>query len=324
MPKKNVFDNDLVESLAVQFKRTGDIKTYQKICEGSNNLIDAIIRSNKYHQQVPFDDLKNNLFLQLHKWILGWSPGKGKLYTYFTSCTKHGCKTYLAKESALHKRLAYTDVCLEAFEKDPTFIEGNDRFIEVLKSALEEIYLRWSEPYVREIIKYCVGTIIRKHGDRRQQILRTIVLAWDVSHDTAKFLLDWSHGAVRQALLDHYAVPLGGVDILRVSEKYSFIPDLVNVLGLEKAKKLLHIFAGISIRFPTMKQLRKQMNMATVYEELSEDNTPDKVYELSKRYRMSPAKVEEAFDLVAENIRQGLLEDYPLYAKEEEMPYMEF
>lgn len=322
--KKQVFDNDKVEALALQYKRNRDTVTYQKICAESNNLMDAIIRSKRYDRKVPFGDLKNHLFLQIENWILKWVPGAGKIYTYFTTCIRNGCLSYLSKERLFTERFAVTDVPLDTIGEGQTHTPKFESDVrEVLEKVLEDINCRWQEPVIREVVRYLVSCVLRNRGDRRPQILRTVVLGWPVQIETAKFLLDWTHGAVRMALLEHFHQPLGEIDVYRAAQKFGFLPDLINTVGINATKQMMNVFAGTSIRFPSLQQVRRWHEAVRIFEEMSEDPSPENIKRLAKRYRRSPAKVQEAFDMVAENLQAGVLEDFPLYTDASQFPKLD-
>lgn len=500
--KQNVFDNDVVETLAFQYRKDGDFTSYRKICEESSNLMDAIIRTNKFDRQVPFEDIKNSLYLQIENWIRKWKPEDGKLYTYFSACScghhrlmtdqgvktiqeivenkldvsvlsydtdkkafcynkvtdwskipssrdewrrvsvkspdgkyvrllftgnhefytgddewvklddsddntshrmyhedltdcgkqevlsvcdteirslaeeprlniqlqdyilgpegdwkqvqytpdlnwkyditventhcyfvegvlvhnciRNGCLSIVGKESLFNQRFAVTDVPLETIMEgyDAPSSDISDVLVETLQKVASEIYCRWEEPVIQEVLRYMVACVLKGRGDRRQAIIETSILGWDINQDTARFLLDWSHGAVRAALLDHYNQPLGTVDVVRAAQKFSLIPDVIDAVGLDNAVKLMNIFAGISIRFPSVQQVRKWQEAVAIYTSLSEDSSQENVKRLGKKYRKSPAKIQEAFENIVTNIKAGVLEDVELYPTVDSLPKM--
>lgn len=313
--KPLIFENDEVTPLAIQFKQTKDVITYKKICEGSNNLMDSIIRGNKFHVQAPFDDIKNHLFLQVENWLEKWSPDKGKLYTYFSTCIKHACLSYVTKENLLRTRFVYSgdlpmlDALCETHAQ-PAFTQ---ELRQSLGDALRSIEIRWNEPVIKEIVRYLVECIVQNRTDRRKEILNTITLGYPVTMDTAKFLLDWSTGAVRACLLQKYDQPLGEIDIIRASEKFDRMADIVGLIGIKPAKLLMATFAGQTIRFPSQTQLRRHTVYKKVYDGLNADPTPEQVQALAREHRTTADKIEEYYDKLHRNAQAGLLDDVPLF-----------
>lgn len=313
--KKVIFDNEAVEALAVQFKATGDVVTYRDICRESGNLMDAIIRGNKFDRQVPFDDIKNSLFLQMENWVMKWIPENGKLYTYFSACIRNGCLSVVAKEALFNQRFSVTDIPLDVLidQEARTSSEISSGLVEVLRQAAKDIYCRWSEPVVQEVLRYMVSCVLRGRGDRRPHILKTVGLGWPISLETARFLLDWSHGAVRMALLEHFHQPMGEIDMFRAAQRFSLIPDIIDAIGIEPTKKLMHIFAGTTVRFPSVQQVRKSRESMVVYEAMLANPTPETLKALGRKFRKSPAKIQEMYERVSVNVGSGVLEDTELF-----------
>jgi len=240
------------------------------------------------------------------------------------NCIRNGCLSIVGKESLFNQRFAVTDVPLETIMEgyDAPSSDISDVLVETLQKVASEIYCRWEEPVIQEVLRYMVSCVLKGRGDRRQAIIETSILGWDINQDTARFLLDWSHGAVRASLLDHYNQPLGTVDVVRAAQKFSLIPDVINAVGLDNTVKLMNVFAGISIRFPSVQQVRKWQEAVSIYTSLSEDSSQENVKRLGKKYRKSPAKIQEAFENIVTNIKAGVLEDVELYPTVESLPKM--
>jgi hypothetical protein len=239
-------------------------------------------------------------------------------------CIKHACLSYITKEKQLHSRIMFEHVHqtpLDAF-KGMSYTPNFD--FELRQSMLESVRaleVRWNEPVVREIIKYMVGSVMSNRATpRRQQIVSTTTLAYPVDIDTAKFLLDWTMAAVRACLLEQYNQPLGEIDMLRAAEKFSFIPDVINVIGLDATKRLMTVFAGMSLRFPSHTQARKISTARAIFEAIEKEPGSETVERLAGRLRMSREKVEETYASVAGNISDGVLQDSPLYRADDTQP----
>ncbi len=313
--KQKIFNNEIVTELAIQFKQTGDLTTYRRVCEGSNDLMDSIIRSNKFHLQAPFDDIKNFLFLQLENWLAKWSPEKGKIYSYFSTCIKHAAISFVSKESLYRQRFMLTDLSMEAVSGACVMPVYTAELRQVLIDGLKDLTVRWREPVIQNAIRYMVCCVVNNQMEKRQEILRTAMLAFPIDINTAKFLLDWTQAAVRAALLEHYDQPLGEIDIIRASERFSLLPDIISLVGLINAKKLMVVFAGTTIRFPSQTQLRRHTMLKKIHRSLSQDPTPDNVQQLSRESRTTPEKVEYLYENLNENVQAGLIDDLPLYGE---------
>jgi hypothetical protein len=319
MNKRIIFENEFVEALIIQWKRNKDFNTYKRICGESIHLIDSIIRGSKFSLQVPFLDLRNWLFLQFERWIDKWVPGDGKIYTYMSFCIKNGCMSYVSKEKLLRQRYVYTDVPLESISESVSYesdfgFDLNDR----MREQLSGILVRWHEPHVREAIKYMMYAILRNRGySRRKQILRTACEAYSIDIDTAKFMLDWTHGAVRNAFLEHYNNPLSFKDLLAASTRFSFIWDMLKVLGYEETKKLCCLFAGNSIKFPPASQLIKLAKVAAISTEAYAKGVEE--VEIARKFSMDGDKLYSTLDDILGS-GTGIFEERRLYDSKVEVP----
>ena len=89
--------------------------------------------------------------------------------------------------------------------------------------------------------------------------------------------------------------------VLLDSAANTLIPELYEVVGHDKETliKLLEIFAGVTIKFPSVDVLKNAVRDATVFVELerSTDAGSD-VKTLAKRYKIKSARVLEIYDHV--------------------------
>lgn len=60
------------------------------------------------------------------------------------------------------------------------------------------------------------------------------------------------------------------------SEKYSFLPELLDEVGEEAMYKLLNVFAGTKIEFPSVSKLERYAREITIYQRLNEVNSSKK------------------------------------------------
>lgn len=319
-----VFENDYVESLCLQYKRDRDFGTYHRICQYTKNLMDSIILGSKFNRHVSFHDLCSHLFLQLERWIDKWTPGNGTLYSYCSTCIKHGCISYVTREAQLRQRQVLTgDIPLETIGASYTMdFSGEKDLAERIRSG---IHIRWNDPEIREAIKYVTEEILLNGGVRQRKImLRTMECAFDLGMHTeaslgrqepvevAKFIIDWTQTAVRQVWLDHHTPPITAFDIARIQSRFSFLPDLVNCIGIENAAKAMSVFSGVSIRFPTTAGWEKTKQLANAYDAYLREPDPHTVTYWSKKLKIGEERLASIFQSWASNAQTGVLEDVVL------------
>lgn len=308
LSKRIIFENDHVEALCILYKRDEDFKTMHEIARQLSSLIDSIIRGSKYANASSFHDLRNGLYQQMPRWVIKWIPGAGKFYTYATRCIQHGCLSYINRESSYRGRFINTDAPFEVL--NPEASTYSSRFdtaddLAFLKK-IADIPCRWHEPHVSEVCRYYVKAIMRNRASaRRKQLIETAIEAYQLDQDEAKFLLDWASGSVRAIFLERYSNSVSPLDLILASEKYSHLPDLLQHLGFPTLKKLLAIFAGCTVRFPSLASISKVAKAS----ELAKSS-------VDTRVMLKDPKFDAAFKLVErslQNISGGVLEDADLY-----------
>jgi hypothetical protein len=314
--KKLIFDNPYVTGLVIEWKKNRDLHTYTKIVEASNNLMDSIIRKRKFHLSAPFDDIKGFIYLQFANWLDKFDPTKQTtLYTYISACSRNAAIAYVKKEQNLRDRIKYTDVPMEAF--NTSYSENFDTETRgMIMDAVREIQCRWKEPQVREAIRYVIRTIVASRTDKKPVVLRCLQIGFDIDAETCKFLYEWSQAALRVAVLEHYDQPMGQIDLLRSQEKFSFLPDIVNLIGMPNTVKLMNAFPGQTIKFPSQTQVHRVTGPSSflgVNEDIDDDPTPDNIERIAKRLGTSPRAIEEYYDRTTTNVIDGVLEDHPVY-----------
>ena len=335
-PKKyTVMDNEYVTQLCREYQENDSVETFQKICDATSNLMDSVIRVHKFHMCAPFQDIKNSMYASMRNWIrnVRTTPGSPKAFSYLGSCVRNAALAYVTKEKQHYQRTMYEcthQTPLDAFE-NTSYVENFDHELrEGLREALRSIEIRWSSNAIKECIQYFVETIMQgKAQPRRQFVLKTACMAFGDIEDgryrqmhinQAKFLLDWSQGSVRAAVLDLYEQPMGEIDCIRASERFSFIPDIINIVGMANAKKLMHILAGVTVKFPSHQQLRGKDMTKDVVDDLADDPTPENVQRLSTKHHTSADTILKTHERVCQNIQAGVLIDRPLWPEDSEEP----
>lgn len=333
--KHTVFDNEYVTQLCVEFQSSESVEVYQKICDASSDLIDSVIRVHKFHLCAPFQDIKNSMYSSFRNWIrnIKTTPGSPKAFSYLSSCIRNSALAYVTKEKQHYQRTMYENTHqtpLDAFE-NTSYNENFDHELrEGLREALQNIEIRWADPVIRECTQYFVETIMQgKAQPRRQFVLKTASMAYGAVEDgkyvpmcldQAKFLLDWAHGAVRAAVLDLYDQPMGPIDCIRASEHFSYLPDIINLIGMSNAQKLMNMMAGITVKFPSLQQIKKFDMVRDVIESIEDDPSPENVHRLAVRHHTSSDSILKMHERICKNLQAGVVTDYPLWPEDSDEP----
>jgi len=320
-----VFENDYLETLAITFKRDRDFGTYYRICRFTKNLMDSIILGSRFNRTVPHHDLCSHLFLQMERWLDKWIPGNGSLYSYVSTCCKHGCISLVTKESTLRQRnLLMGDSPPEVtgahYEMD---FSGEGDMVDRMRASVS---MRWHDPVIKEAVQYVLEEILSNGGIRqRKNMIRTMEYAFDLgvhsepslgkneAVEVAKFLIDWTVAMVRAEWLERHASPVSSEDVLRLQSRYGYLPDVVGLIGVENATKLMVAFAGVGIRFPTASAFDRMKSVGKAYDEWLADPGPHTVSRWAKKLRMPEDKLFDLLTSWARNAQAGVQEDVSVY-----------
>lgn len=96
--------------------------------------------------------------------------------------------------------------------------------------------------------------------------------------------------------------------LLLLTDKYNFLPELLDVVGREKMMELLQLFAGITIKFPTIQEIERYSKEVTIF---------FRVHRSTKEQRASVVKdladyylvTEDAINLVYNKVKHLVEED---------------
>lgn len=321
--KRLVFENDFTEGLVVRWKRTRDFGTYHQICKYTKNLMDSIVIGSKFSRNAPLQDILGNMFLSMERWLDRWVPGKGTLYSYLSTCIKHACISFVTKEVGLRQRQVLVgDTPMESL--GATYVMDFDDAPDLVTSITSDLECRWSDPEIRDAIRYVADEILRNGGVKhRKAVLQTMSLAFDLGAytdaghtnemiDVARFIVDWTHAAIRKAWLDHHSPPIRQYDVARLATRFSFLPDLIEVVGLESATRLMSVFAGMSVRFPTQSSWQRTRAIGEAYEAYLADPSPEVISYWAKQVKVPVDRMASILEAWAANAQAGVLNDIPV------------
>ncbi len=97
--------------------------------------------------------------------------------------------------------------------------------------------------------------------------------------------------------------------LLLYSGKYNYLPDLYDAVGKEETIKLLDIFAGVKVEFPSVEDLKKFAAEVDVYmrmKKASVKRRPSLVKDLADEYITSEDTIRNTYSRAAKVIEGDL------------------
>lgn len=97
--------------------------------------------------------------------------------------------------------------------------------------------------------------------------------------------------------------------LLLKSGKYSFLPELLDVVGEDKMMELLELFAGVKFQFPSMDELKKHAKEVTVFFRVHKARPAHRgkvVKELAEEYFITDDMINIIYKKMAKLVQQDL------------------
>ena len=97
--------------------------------------------------------------------------------------------------------------------------------------------------------------------------------------------------------------------LLLYSGKYDFLPDLYDTIGEEMTLKLLDVFAGSKIRFPSSEELKRLISEVRIYMRLKaaqKKHQPAIVRDIADELIITEATVRNIYSRVAKIVEKDL------------------
>ncbi len=315
MPKRNpqqaegehIFPASQLTPLAIQWKQLSSAGRHkeamlvlEQIVEGSTAMFERLAQFEDFHYTVNLSVLVSAAQEKVIKWLLKWQPKKGRLFTWFSKCSKNAFRSELVKENQYRKRYHVTSDNLEKFYgAEDHEIDKNDMAEEV-KGKLDELTCRWGDPQEIGAIRFLTLCIIDDDHDK-QAAIRSASYAYGISFELAKFFYNWSIVNLRHAFYEKVYVPFTEHDLLMASESYTFWPEVVNIVGIEKAKELSALLGGQRLKIPSLQSIAKLRENYRLARDIERsDLDPDAVAEVARKHKKTARAAQEVYNEMVE------------------------
>ncbi len=278
--------------------------------EGYQNTVDLPILIQAAREKVP-------------RWLIHCDVKRlheGKLFSWFSTCAKNAFRSEVAKQRQHSNRYHATSDSLEKFVgSEDHAVDMHDVADEVAR-RVQDISVRWGDPHELGAVRFIVDCIT---DNERQPANKTAItdgarFAYGLSEEIAKFFYQWALFAVRDALYDKVRAPFTKQDVLRNKESYTFIPDVIDIVGWDRFCELVIKLGGQRIKLPTVQSLARDHDDYLTREELDKtDLTPEAFEGVAKRRGKTTKNANEIYEQMSEYVGAHRSGEHPLYQEGE-------
>ena len=248
------FNEKVICDFILEYKHNRDILIWKKIVDEVMPLIDTIIRDNNFHQFEEIDALRAECAVKLSKVLLNHDPAQGRCFTHFSVSFKNFLISYVqkVKNKAKHETDGESYVLERVGGK--TYVRKD--IIENFKARLHEAVFGFLVPNQMDALRYLVNFfLVEGFGTSKSKLCYTLVSAFNLTPDRGYVLYDFALIMMRSVLCEYYLPHHSDVEILRLSRRWSILPEIAQVTGIESFTKLANLFGGVTAPFPLRKIL---------------------------------------------------------------------
>jgi hypothetical protein len=250
------FNEQVVCDLMLEYKHYRDILIWKKIVEEAMPLIDTIIRDHNFLQFEEIDALRAECAVKLSKVLLNHDPGQGRCFTHFSISFKNFLISYVQKVK--NKAKLETDGESDVLERveGKTYVRKD--VIENFKTRLYETVFGFLAPNQTDALMYLVNFFLAEgFGTSKSKLCYTVVSAFNPTPERGYVLYDFALIMMRSVLYEYYLPHHSDVEILRLSRRWSILPEIAQLTGIETFTKLANLFGGVTVTFPTPKDIAR-------------------------------------------------------------------
>ena len=171
-----------------------------------------------------------------------------------------------------------------------------------MRSRLDDLTCRWGDPQEIGSIRFLTLCIIDDDHDK-QAAIRSAAYAYGISFDLSKFFYNWAIVNLRHAFYEKVYIPFTEYDLMLAAESYTFWPEIVNIVGTEKAKEISAKLGSQRIKIPSLQYFAKLRENHLLARDVEQsDLDPDAVAEVARKHKKTPRTAQEVFTEMVEQI----------------------
>ncbi len=319
--KEHIFEASRLTPLAVRWKecvKNGEdeeaMELLNEIIKGSTLMFQMFAQHEGYHNTVDLDRLVSAAQNKVVRWLDGWDPKKGKLFSWFGKCAKNAFRSEVIRESELRKRMHSTGDNLEKYHGTEDHGAMTQEKITELNLLFSSMTSRWGSKQEIGCIKFIVESIVADETIKKTIVIRSAGYAWGVSPELAKFFYSWVLVELRKMYYRRIRVPFSEQDLFRQAHAYTHLVDLLEIVTWDQMKQIIAVMGGSRLKIPTLAQIKKLTDDYYLSCEIEEsDLDPSSVERIGKKYGKSQRSAQDIFNDMSETLSSDVSGEYSLY-----------
>jgi hypothetical protein len=269
-PDRMFFHEETVRNLILEYQREPTPQTWQGIVVACLPLIESLIRGHNFQLYEDKDVLKNECIIKLFKTIRHFNPDRGRAFSVLSVAFTRFLFSYVQNVRLRSKRLSLVqDEILEGYESAG---QVRAHLPEELKTKIQGIRTRFKTKPERAAARFLINYfLLEGFSQPRKLVLDTVKRQFDLSLERAGALYDYTLVSLRSVLHEYYTPLYSAQEMLRLCYRSSVLPEIHALIGEKSFAKLMDVFAGLTVTFPSKAGLEKLRKSREFLNSLSDE-----------------------------------------------------
>jgi hypothetical protein len=235
------------------------------------------------------------------------------------NCAKNAFRSELVKVNQYRKRYHVTSDNLERFYgAEDHEVDKHDVALE-LNNRLAELTCRWGDPQEIGAIKFLTLCVVDDEHDKQNSI-RSAAYAYGISFELSKFFYNWTIVNLRHAFYEKVYIPFTEYDLMLAAESYTFWPELVNIVGVDKAKEISAKLGSQRIKIPSLQYFAKLRDNDRLAREIEQsDLDPESIADIARKHKKTPRGAQEVYTEMVEMVDPRRYGEHSLFQEDEQI-----
>lgn len=254
--KPEIFHEPTVAALVRSYQKEPDLKILELIVMESMPLIDSIILVNGFVRcGEQLRSLRSECSTKLMRIVNKHDPHVGSCFSFFSLALKRFLISHGKKISSRTKSVTF--IGEEALENMEGVVYVSSDLTEEFLTSLDTLEVRHLGEANLEVVRYFLKCIVSEGmSTPKNRLVSSAVYLHQITPETGSFLYDFLIVNLRFHLIDRSPEPFSDLDILKMSKRFTLLPEIAQAIGPRSFAKLCTLFAGVTVTFPTTKDIR--------------------------------------------------------------------